>query len=104
MKKTLLCFLFFISITQKSFAGELDGYEKIAEWTVSGYVDIDEKQGFMQPFNGCAYGRKIIFTNNKYLVCKSFYFHFAYRPIANIFSNGYDLKMVVDDIVFDVKK
>lgn len=66
-------------------ASRLIGFTIIASKTITGYVDRDGKRG--DSFEGCNYGRKIIFDDRTYLTCSTYSYSYSYRPDAVILSN-----------------
>lgn len=81
---------------------EFIGYTIIAKKTIEGYYDKDGSG--KKQFNGCKYGRIIVFTDNKILKCREYSYSYAYRPKAIILSDGYNIKMLVKNKVYDMKK
>jgi hypothetical protein len=69
---------------------------------VAGYVDEDGKQD--TAFEGCQFGRKIVFDDNRYVVCREYHYHYAYHPQVTIFQSAEGLKMAVagDDHIYSV--
>ena len=88
----------------------LEGYTIIAVKTIEGWYDDDEKDE--SSFNGCSHGRVIVFTDGTGLTCAEYGYMYAYRPTAVIFAKEiswkgksfYDLKMMVEDEVFDMQR
>ena len=76
------------------------GYTLVEKKTVDRWVDEDERE---DGFSGCSHGRLIIFTDNTAVVCAEYGYQYAYRPDAYIFTDGSDLKMCVDDDLYDVR-
>lgn len=86
-------------------AGELEsyvGYTIVAVKTIAGYVD--EKKGKKDDFEGCDYGRKIIFSDGTFLACSSYGYQYAYRPKALILSNGSGFVMLVDSNSYNMQR
>lgn len=80
--------------------GDFIGYTIVAKKTVAGYVDNDGKKS--DSFEGCEYGRAIVFDDDTYVRCQSYGYQYAYRPEAVILVNGQSAKMVVDNEEYDV--
>ena len=78
------------------------GYTIIAVKTIASYVD--EKKGEKDDFEGCDYGRKIIFSDGTYLACSSYGYQYAYRPKALILSNRSGIVMLVDSNRYDMRR
>ena len=78
------------------------GYTIVAEKTVEGWVSADgAKKG--DSFEGCEYGRIIIFSDNTYLTCATYSYEYAYRPDAIILSRNGSVVMLVDNEAFDMR-
>ena len=94
-------------LAMPAFAGaangleSLVGYTIVASKTIDGWLDVNGKKG--ESFEGCEYGKIIVFTDNRVLHCATYHYHYAYRPTAVILSNGSQVKMVVDDEVYDMQ-
>ena len=85
-----------------SQARRLVGYSIVDVKTISGWRDQDGKHG--EAFEGCNYGRVIFFADNKVASCMSYGYHYAYRPDAVILFKGNEIKMVVEDEVYDMSR
>lgn len=81
---------------------ELTGYTILGSTTI--VARQDENKAREDGFEGCNYGRKILFNNDRYLTCRSYHYHYAYRPTAVLLGNGSQIKMIVDDDVYDMSK
>ena len=79
------------------------GYTIIADKTVKGWVSKDGTEA-EENFKGCKYGTKIVFTDNTYLTCATYSYHYAYRPEAIILYNGSSYIMIVDSEAFDMRQ
>ena len=55
-------------------------------------------------FEGCESGRYIVFTDDAYLICRSYHYHYKYRPQAVILSNGSNFVMIIDDDVYEMSR
>jgi hypothetical protein len=82
--------------------GEYVGYTIVAKKTIVRYVDKDGNG--KDSFEGCNYGRKIIFEDQTYLTCASYGYHYAYRPEALLLVRNGSWIMLVDDESFDMQK
>jgi hypothetical protein len=86
-----------------SLMGRYVGYTIVAEKTVKGWVDPSKgTQG--DSFEGCEYGRQIIFDDNTYLTCTSYSYSYSYRPSALLLSNGTAFVMVVQDEAYAMSR
>ena len=98
---------------QADLADELEdliGYTIIATRTiVRWYDDSEQEEG---GFNGCRHGRVIVFQDGTTLICAEYGYMYAYRPAAVILAKEiqfggrsyYDIKMVVEDEVYDMRQ
>jgi hypothetical protein len=96
-KNILVAFALFIFSTSTAFAkfNKLDnliGYKIIAKKTIDG------------EFEGCDFDKKIIFDDRTMLCCRSYGYQYAYRPTAIILFNGYNIKMIVENEVYDMSR
>ena len=112
----LLFFFYFFLIPEIAGADcadeleDLEGYTIIAVKTIKGWYDEDERND--SSFNGCSHGRIIVFTDGTVLTCAEYGYMYAYRPTAIIFAREfswkgkpiYDIKMLVEDEVFDMRR
>ena len=106
--RTHLIALTLCVISSAAFAGLADklgslvGYTVIDSKTIKGWYDNEERED--GAFKGCKHGRVIVFTDNRILTCAQYGYQYAYRPTAVILSNGSQLKMVVDDEIYDMRR
>jgi hypothetical protein len=75
------------------------GYTIVASKRIERWVSSDQKQKG-DGFEGCEYGRSIIFSDGTYLDCSSYGYMYAYGARALILSNGSNVIMIVRDRVF----
>ena len=80
---------------------ELVGYTVVGVLRITGWRDENGKKG--DSFEGCEYGRVIIFQGDKALTCSGYRYHYGYRPEAIIFAQGGSFKMIVGDDVYDMR-
>lgn len=88
---------------------ELVGYTIVASKTIEGWYDDDERED--GTFNGCTFGRVILFSDGTRLTCSEFGYMYAFRPTAIIFAKEisfggkkhYDIKMMVEDEIYDMR-
>jgi hypothetical protein len=80
----------------------LQGYTVIGSKTIAGWYDGDGARG--EGFEGCQFGRVIVFTDNRILTCSMYTYQYAYRPTAVILSNGASFKMVVNNTVYEMRR
>ena len=101
----LLTLLAFSVSVKADLASELDdliGYTIVERKTIKAWYEDDEfEEG---SFEGCNYGRTIIFTGNRVITCAGYGYQYAYRPTAIILSNGMRYKMVVGDQIYDMRR
>lgn len=76
------------------------GYTILAVLQIVGYRDANGKGG--DSFEGCEFGRVIVFEGNKALTCTGYSYSYAYRPTAVILVRGSDFKMLVDGNAYDM--
>jgi hypothetical protein len=95
----LLSFLI-CSAVNATDIGQYVGYTIVAKKTIIGYVESDGKTS--QSFEGCNFGRKIIFEDNTYLTCSSYNYQYAYRPEAVILVRSGSWKMLVEGNSYDM--
>ena len=81
---------------------QLTGYSIAATKTIVGYRDEDGKTG--TDFQGCQYGRKIIFDDNTYLTCSEYNYQYSYRPKVVLLTDGSQIKMVVGDHIYNMRR
>jgi len=90
----------------------LVGYTIIDSKTIERWYDDNEKE---ESFNGCSHGRVIVFTDGTRLKCAEYGYMYAYRPTAIIFARQfslkgikggsfYDIKMMVEDEIYDMRR
>lgn len=104
-KKNLLFGLFFFCMPAfADLADKLErlvGYTILGSKTIEGWYDDDGKKG--DSFEGCDFGRTIVFSDNRILRCSTYSYQYSYRPSAVIISNGKQIKMIVEDEVYDMQ-
>ncbi len=101
----ILLLFFWVSESYAGMTDELSqfvGYTIVASKTIAGYQDKEGKK--KDDFEGCDYGRTIIFDDDKIIHCSSYGYQYAYRPTAIILSNGSTFKMIVEDDIYDVQR
>jgi hypothetical protein len=77
------------------------GYTIAAKKTIVGWVDEGrEKKG--EAFEGCQYGRVIIFDDRTYLKCAEYGYQYAYRPEAVLLVRSGRIVMIVEDDAYDM--
>jgi hypothetical protein len=77
------------------------GYTIVAVKTIKGYVTEDGE--FKTSFEGCQYGRKIVFDDNTYLTCNEYGYQYAYRPDAVLLARNGTWAMVVEGDSYDMR-
>lgn len=79
------------------------GYTIVDVKTIEKYVDRDKgKTG--DAFEGCDFGRYIVFTDGTYLRCASYDYTYEYRPEAVILVKGSNLIMIVGNDVYEMTR
>ena len=109
---TIAAVILFPALVEADLADELDdlvGYTIVASKTIVRWYDNnDADEG---SFNGCSHGRVIVFSDGTGLTCAEYGYQYAYRPTAVILAkeisiqgkSHYDLKMVVEDEIYDMR-
>lgn len=103
MKKLLIILYLFAMTAHADTASTLSrykGYTIVDVLTIEGWIDKNGKRE--SSFNGCEYGRVIIFSGNKSLRCSSYGYQYAYRPEAVIISRGGSYTMIVESDSYDM--
>jgi hypothetical protein len=80
----------------------LTGYTIVGVKTVVGFVDTDgsRKDGF----EGCNFGRVIIFSDNTILTCAGYGYQYAFNPQAILLARQGSWKMIIDSDVYDMQR
>ena len=79
------------------------GYTNIAEKTIDHWLNKEQEEK-KSGFEGCDYGRYIVFTDGTYLRCAGYGYQYAYRPDVILLSNGSTLVMIVEDEAYDMQR
>jgi hypothetical protein len=79
----------------------LIGYTIVASKTIAGYMDRDGRTG--TDFQGCNYGRVIVFSDNTVLTCSEYNYEYSYQPTAILLVKGSSIKMIVESNIFDMQ-
>lgn len=79
------------------------GYTLVAAKTVTHYIEEgrgrnESKDGF----EGCDFDRIIVFEDGTGVRCAGFGYQFAFRPTAYVFARDGNMKMCVDDELYDI--
>lgn len=91
------------ALAQSDYAlSNLQGYTVIGRKTIAGWYDDNGAKG--DSFEGCDFGRVIVFDDNRILNCREYHYQYAYRPTAIILYNGASFKMIVDNTVYDMQR
>ncbi|MGH8402384.1 MAG: hypothetical protein ACRESO_03105 [Gammaproteobacteria bacterium] len=107
MKKIALILMMLASTAAATDLSNYIGYTIAAQKTIVGYVDQNGRRG--DSFEGCKYGRKIIFDDNTYLTCTeydyayAYAYAYAYRPDAILLVRNGSWVMIVDDEAYDMQ-
>jgi hypothetical protein len=91
------------AISIDMLGSQFQGYTIVGTKVIDRWMSEDRREGKSQ-FDGCNYGRVIIFTDGTYLKCSGYGYQYAYRPTALLLSNGSGFKMIVDDNVYDMRR
>jgi len=82
---------------------DLVGYRILGKKIITGWYDPDSgKKG--TSFEGCNYGRLIIFTDNTFLRCEDYNYDYDYMPSAIILANTYNFKMIVGHTIYNMSR
>ena len=82
--------------------GNYIGYTIAGSKTIIGWHDDNGKRG--DSFEGCDFGRIIIFDDNTTLTCQEYGYQYSYRPTATILYNGSSIKMIVEDESYSMSR
>lgn len=77
------------------------GYRIVAVKTIDKWVSSDKRTAKSE-FEGCDFGRYIVFDDGSYLRCSGYGYQYAYRPEAVILANGSRIVMLVEDEEYDM--
>jgi len=113
MRMTTLCLLsltFYAAAFAECRLDEDDletlvGYRIEAIKTIAGWVDEDAGEvGNADDWEGCRYGRKIIFEDGTNIICNDYAHSSAWgEQVAILFTRSSDTKICVDDELMDVR-
>lgn len=78
------------------------GYTIVAKKTVQGWLDKGQKKAD-DGFEGCEYGRIIIFTDNTAVVCQTYSYSYSYMPDAYLATDGFSWKMCIDGDDYNIR-
>ncbi len=79
--------------------GEVVGYTLVFGKTIEAYIQDGKR---VSGFSGCTRDRILVFTDNTGVRCKETFVHSAVLPKAYLFARGPELKLCVDDDMYDV--
>ena len=96
IKNILMVFVFFIAIPTIALADLADDLDDLVGYKIVARKTIDGE------FEGCDFDKLIVFDDRTILRCESYGYQYSYRPTAVILFNGYNIKMIVDDEVYDM--
>lgn len=102
MKRVLLVVFLLLTLApvlasiSESDLGEFEGYTILGTKTITGWRDTDGSNKGGDSFEGCQYGRVIIFDSRAILKCTEYSYSYSYRPTALILVKGSSFVMVVD--------
>lgn len=86
----------FASLANK--LSNLVGYTVIDSKTITGWYNANGKKH--DGFEGCDYGRVIIFDDNTTLKCEGYNYQYEDQPTAAILSNNLSIRMVVGNSIY----
>lgn len=92
------------SAAEADIASELSryqGYTIAAVKTIDKWVS-DDRSKSGDAFEGCDFGRYIIFDDGTYLRCNEYGYDYDYRPEAVILTKGTRVVMIVGDDSYDM--
>lgn len=95
-----LCSLLVSAPAQACDLDGLVGWTLIAKKTVVAYVEDGVKE---DGYQGCSYGRILVFSDGTGASCATYNYNYAYRPNAYVFSDGYSFKACIDDEMVDLR-
>jgi hypothetical protein len=78
---------------------DLVGYTIVEKKTISGRIDDGVKS---DDYQGCQYGRIILFDDGTGVKCHTYSYSYAYRPTAYIVANQGGAKICVEGQLLDV--
>jgi hypothetical protein len=97
---TVVLLAFAVSAQAVSFA-QYVGYTIAGAKYIKGYVTKDGE--FKTQFDGCDFGRQIVFDDGTYLTCTQYGYHYAYHPEAVLLVRHGEWVMIVDDKAYDMR-
>jgi hypothetical protein len=77
------------------------GYTIVGTKTIKGWISGDRKKKG-DAFEGCDFGRIIIFDDDTYLRCNSYDYVYSYRPDAVLLVRGNSFVMLVENDAYDM--
>lgn len=97
----LIClFLTIVSARADCLLDEVVGYTLAASKTITAYIDEDGTRH--DGYEGCQFGRTLVFEDETGLKCQIYQYHYAYRPTAYIFVLGNSIKACIDGDMVDL--
>jgi hypothetical protein len=75
------------------------GFTLVAKKTVIAYIDHGER---VDGFNGCTYGRILVFEDNTGVRCDEYNYAYAYRPDAYLFATSTRIKGCIEGEWYDL--
>jgi hypothetical protein len=81
--------------------GRYVGFTIAGKKTIAGFQDEDGKHD--TSFEGCNYGRRILFDDETYLTCTSYGYSYAYRPEAILLVRAGTWVMLVGDNSYQMR-
>jgi hypothetical protein len=77
----------------------LVGYTLLAQKYIAGRIDKGIRN---DDFEGCDFGRVIVFDDNTGVQCMTYSYTYSYHPRAYVFGNGNSMKMCVGSSMYAV--
>lgn len=99
-----LCALPLHAVSDDIDAGDFIGYTIAAKMTITGWQDTSGEKTKGDSFEGCTYGRKIIFDNRLALTCTTYSYSYSYRPTAILLVKDGSIVMVVNGNSYSMSK
>ncbi len=78
-----------------------EGYTISAVKTIDKWISSDRSKSG-DAFEGCDFGRYIVFDDGTYLRCNDYGYDYDYRPEAVILTRGNRVVMIVGDDAYDM--
>jgi len=98
-------FFFILAMFTYLFSFDSYDFENLIGYTI---IDVKHING---DFEGCDYGKKIVFMDGTYITCNCYHYHYTYSPKAIILAksikykgqNLFLIKMIVDNYIYNME-